>query len=62
MFKLQAREQTNSKHCQRLLTVGFWAGGGVLEVLERRIRPEGLRKVLRALRTDAVALKTADEG
>ena len=38
--------------CQRLLTVGKWAGGDTLEVLERRVDLESLGEVLCALWTE----------
>ena len=44
--------------CQRLLTVGKRACGGALELLERRVRLEGLREVLGAVRTELVVLET----
>ena len=47
--------------CQRLLTVETRACGGALELLERRVRLEGLRDVLGALRTELVAVETASE-
>ena len=60
---LSTRLRTRSKpNCQRLLTVGFKACGGVLEVLEGRVRLEGLSESLRALGTDAVAEEAASEG
>ena len=47
--------------CQRLLTVGIEAWGGVLECLERGIRLEALREVLGGLRVETVASETANE-
>ena len=56
--KLRARARTA---CQRLLTVGIEAWGGVLERLERRIRLEALREVLGGLCVEIVVLETANE-
>ena len=44
------------------MTVGKRACGGALELLERRVRLEGLREVLGAVRTDAVVVQTASGG
>ncbi len=44
------------------MTVEKRACGGALELLERQVRLEGLRDVLGAVRTDAVAPETASEG
>ena len=41
------------------MTVEKRACGGALEALERRVRLEGLREVLCALRADAVVVQTA---
>ena len=48
--------------CQRLLTAENRVCGGAPELLERRVRLEGLREVLGALRTDVVDLETVSEG
>ena len=46
--------------CQRLLTVGKWAGGDALEVLERRVDLEGLSKRFCALWAESVVVETAN--
>ena len=56
--RLQTRDASK---CQRLLTVGIEAWGGVLERLERGIRLEALREVLGGLRVESVASETANE-
>ena len=60
---LPPRLQTRAKSaCQGLLTVGIQVCGGALEVLERRVRLEGLGEVLCALWTDIVSIETASKG
>ena len=59
---MRAREYAIGSECQRLLTVEKRACGGALELLERRVRLEGLREVLGALRTEAVEPETASVG
>ena len=49
------------RKCQRLLTVGKWVGGGVLERLERRVLFEAGRKVLGSLGIEVVAAQTANK-
>ena len=56
--KLRTRTESG---CQRLLTVGKRARGGVLERCEGIVRLEALGERLCALRTDTVLLETASE-
>ena len=60
--RMRAREYAIGSECQRLLTVGKWACGGAQELLEGRVRLEGIGEVLGALRTDFVVVETASEG
>ena len=62
MLLSQSLRARVKSECQRLLTVGNRACGGALELLERRVRLEGLREVLGALRTEVVELETASVG
>ena len=56
--KLQTRTEAE---CQRLLTVGNRACGGVHERLERRVRLEGLCQVLGTVLADPIGLKAANK-
>ena len=47
--------------CQRLLTVGFEAWGGVLDVGEGRVDLEHVGDVLCALRSELVVVETANK-
>ena len=60
-LKLRAREQAERKHCQRLLTVGFEAGGGALERLKGRVRLERLRQRLCTRIANLVVLEAANK-
>ena len=58
-FVVSQTARTKSKHCQRALTVGIKAGGGVQQRLEGAVDFEALREMLGALISDAVASQTA---
>ena len=55
--RLQKRVESE---CQRLLTVGIEVRGGVLEVLEDRVRLEGLSQHLCTIWADVIERQTAN--